>query len=130
LSQSLEMPYLPVAGTYKHNKMKANATLLALSLTASVSASAAMQCGPLARGVTVVHETVGAISLKEFEQINFDSPASLARALSDKTAVRVPANALACQVTGDGSFDYAAHLKIPGAPFDYWVPESAVVHGD
>lgn len=70
--------------------------------------------------------TLGAVSVDAFQDIDFASSESQAKALSEQKAQRVPAGTVACQVGRDGFHIGAAHLMVPGQPLEYWVPYRAV----
>lgn len=106
--------------------MKKNLSVLILSALVMTSASAAVQCGPKDQRVVVTYDTVGAITVDEFQHIDFSSPQSVADALSEQKAHRVSSGTVACQISQDGFHVGAAHLTVPGQPVDYWVPYRAV----
>ena len=105
--------------------------LLALAVAAAVSVPAfAAGCGPNETKVVVTQNTVGAVDVDVFQHIDFDSDASVQRALADQKAHPISAGTPACQVVGDGFHVSSAHLKVAGQPFDYWVPYRTVTNAD
>lgn len=106
--------------------MKVKFVVLVFSSLAMASASAALQCGPESRRVIVKQDTIGAVSVDEFQQIDFGKSASVAAAVSAQKARRIPAGTVACQMNRDGFHVGAAHLTVPGQPVEYWVPYRAV----
>lgn len=105
--------------------MKKQLAVIVLAAMAATSASA-MSCGAGESKVVVKQDTVGAISVRAFEDINFESAESVQSALTGHTARKVAGGTVACMVNGEGGFfDYAVQLK--SEPLDLWVQKDTVV---
>ncbi|MXN76408.1 hypothetical protein GR157_16880 [Burkholderia sp. 4701] len=74
-------------------------------------------------------DTVGAINLERFREIDFKSTDSMTQAVNSHVARAIAGGSVACR-KANSFFDYASLVSLPGQPIDLWVEDRALEKAD